>query len=142
MDLSTKRVDEVWKFPSGASLTFRKCESLDEDIASTIAVNYYKDITTGTQLRDDFALTDDGMDALFEKIGSGVDDTRAWSDYLFCVALMERLVSKAEGFTINGEAAPKSRKLFATILRDPAFKADWKNRAYKPLQRKQLAGNV
>ena len=142
MELSTKRGQEVWTFPSKATLTFRKCETLDEEIAAKQASIWYKDILTGAAIREDFGLSETSFPEFLEKIGKSIDDTRAYADYLFHVALMDRLVSAAKGWRLDKKPINMSRKLYAHILRDPQIKAEWQKRAYGPLHKVKLAGNV
>lgn len=142
MKLQSKRRQEVWKFPSGATLTFRKCESLDEEIAVKQASIWYKEILTGAAIREDFGLIEESFPEFLDKIGKSVDDSRAYGDYLFHIALMLRLTSSAKDWELDGTAIDKSRKLFAHILRDPKNKAEWEKRAYGPIHQVKLAGNV
>lgn len=142
MHLNSKRELEVWTFPSQATLTFRKCETLDEEIATKQASIWYKEIIMGASIRDDFGLTDVTLPEFLEGLGQSIDDTRAYADYLFHVALMVRLVTAAKGWKLDKIPIDKSRKLFAHILRDPQTKTEWQKRAYGPLHKVKLAGNV
>lgn len=142
MKLQSKRALQTWTFDEGETLTFRLCESLDENLAQELAAKWYKELLTGQSVQADFGLSETGLSEFLEEIGDGVDDTRSYADYLFNVALMMRLVSSAENWTLDGNPIEKTRRLFAHILRDPKIKTDWTKRAYGPLHQAKLSGNA
>jgi len=142
MKLTTKRPTQTWTFDEGETLTFRLCESLDENLAQDLAAKWYKELLTGQSVQADFGLSETGLGEFLEEIGDSVDDTRSYADYLFNVALMMRLVSEAKNWTLDDKPIEKGRRLFAHILRDPNIKRDWTQRAYGPLHKAKLAGNA
>ena len=141
MKLSTTRVAEKWVFPSKAFITYRRAESLDKDIAETMASKYLSDVLVGGPLMDDFGFSTPTLSAVIKEAAKRLDDLKPNVNHFFAVALAERLIDDVQGFEVDGEPAVKSRKFFSTLLKDPATQDDWLVRSQLSLFREISAGN-
>lgn len=142
MDLLSELPEHVWHVTDTARLTYREATSLDEDIARELAKQWFGEIVTGDDTRRDLALDLPTAQQLVADLADPSPSDHPVLMTLFAVGLAKQCITRAEGFTVDGEPAGLGRRLFARLLRDRAVKAEWMDRVYANLSAARAAGNA
>jgi len=145
MDITSKTPLLKWTFgpdKDQAKATFRPMTSLDYDVAVQSAVKWFRELVASTETQSEFGLPQTEVDEVLKEIQAAMADVKAYSRFLYAVALAVRLISQIENFTLDGQAQTPTRRAFAVLFRDKDILDDWLTLAERPFHEVRAAGNV
>ncbi|WP_427452171.1 hypothetical protein [Litorimonas sp. WD9-15] len=145
MDISAQTPTRVWTFGSKSApveLTLNAMTALDDDIAIQTAAKWFGELATSAATQAEFGLPVTDLDAVIADVKKEMCDVKAYSRYLYSVALAVRLVRALTGLKVEGEVAQPTRRTFAILFKDTDLMNDFLKIATKRFHAQRAAGNA